>query len=63
MEGIWYFFCGANGHEYNEIRVVTLSEVTEIDSYINDLSEIPLGVGAIRASDEEAWRQYKLDIE
>ncbi|MCG7872966.1 MAG: hypothetical protein N0C81_11605 [Candidatus Thiodiazotropha lotti] len=63
MEDIWQFFCGADGHEYNDIRIVTLSEVTELDSCINELSEIPLGAGAIRASTEEAWRQYTLDVE
>lgn len=44
----WQFSCGQNGHADEDIKIISLKEATQIDSSINDLYEMPLGVGAER---------------
>ena len=51
----WEFMCGANGHLDEEIKIISLEEVTIIDNSINELSEIPEGVCAERENTEEKW--------
>lgn len=59
-DGSWQFLCGYDGHEMSNAKILTLKEVTQLDPTINDLYEMPLGVGADRNSIHDKWKPYKL---
>lgn len=59
-DGYWQFLCGHDGHDESNAKIISLKQATEIDNTINDLYEMPLGVGADRKSTNDKWEPYKL---
>ncbi|MGE5458399.1 MAG: DUF2185 domain-containing protein [Methanococcaceae archaeon] len=62
-DGGWQFMCGQEDHDESSGKVISLKEVTEIDNSINDLYEMPSGIGAERKSVQEKWIPFKLNEE
>ena len=61
-DGSWQFLCGQD-HREADAKIISLKQVTEIDPSINELYEMPAGVGADRATKESEWKPYKLSQE
>ena len=59
-DGMWQFLCGNKNHDSDQAKIISLGEVTSIDSSINELHEMPVGVGAERESRSSQWRLFKL---
>jgi hypothetical protein len=59
-DGSWQFLCGQVDHAEGNIKIISLREATEIDFTINDLCELPLGVGAERRNTEDQWTSFLL---
>ncbi len=59
-DNMWQFLCGADNHENQDAKIISLLEATEIDPSINDLYEMPVGVGATREKMNEQWNPLKL---
>ncbi len=60
-DGAWQFLCGHLGHDNSNIKIISLKQATEIDPTINDLFEMPLGIGADRASVNDKWEPFALN--
>lgn len=60
-DGSWQFLCGQDDHTEANAKIISLKGATEIDSTINDLYEMPLGVGAERKSIQDPWIPFKLE--
>ncbi len=60
QEGSWQFLCGKENHPESEAKIVALEEISNIDQTVNELYEMPLGVGATRASSSEKWKPFRL---
>ncbi len=58
-DGAWQFMCGESDHTESNGKLITLKQATEIDETINDLFEMPLGVGAERGSVKEKWKPFR----
>ena len=58
-DGCWQFLCGQNDHIESNIKIISLKQATEIDQTINDLFEMPLGIGAERVSINDKWQPFK----
>jgi len=60
----WQFLCGENDHLTDaNIKIISMKEATEIDNTINELYEMPLGVGAERKSISDKWVPFKIPEE
>jgi len=59
-DGMWQFLCGNENHLVEHAKTIALSEAVSIDTSINELHEMPLGVGATRESKNEKWQPFKL---
>lgn len=59
-DGMWQFLCGESNHNEETARIVSLEQVVEMDSSINDLYEMPCGVGAERDEMNSKWKPFKL---
>lgn len=59
-EGSWQFMCGQNDHTESNVKLISLEEATKIDSTINALHDMPLGVGAERQSIKDKWVPFRL---
>ena len=59
-EGDWQFMCGADAHHEADAKVVSLAQAAALDPTLNDLYEMPRGVGAERGSVGSGWRPFKL---
>ncbi len=59
-DGYWQFLCGQNDHDESNAKLISLKQATEIDNTINDLYEMPMGVGADRKFINDNWVSYKL---
>lgn len=59
-DGSWQFLCGQDDHNESNAKVISLKNVTEIDETINDLYEMPLGVGAEREKPGAKWIPFKI---
>ncbi len=59
-DGMWQFLCGAENHETQDAKIIALVEAVNLDSTINALYEMPLGVGATRESINDDWQPFKL---
>lgn len=59
-DGDWQFLCGDENHTEEDAKVISLKQVTEIDQSVNDLFEMPLGVGAERKTAKDKWKPFKL---
>lgn len=62
-DGFWQFLCGQNDHDESNAKLISLKGATKIDNTINDLYEMPLGVGAERKSINDIWEPFKLPID
>ncbi|MCU8075886.1 hypothetical protein [Shewanella sp. SM29] len=58
--GMWQFLCGAENHETDQAKIIALGEAASIDLSVNELYEMPLGVGAERESKNGQWQPFKL---
>jgi len=59
-DGMWQFMCGAESHETEDGMVITLMNAVRLDPTINDLYEMPMGVGAERECKGSQWEAFKL---
>ena len=60
-DGCWQFLCGQDNHAEVNIKVISLKQATEIDETINDLFEMPLGIGAERETITSKWEPFRLE--
>ncbi|WP_295800744.1 DUF2185 domain-containing protein [Mucilaginibacter sp.] len=60
-DGYWQFLCGQADHDDSNLKIISLKQATEIDASINDLYEMPLGIGADRKSTNDKWEPFALD--
>jgi len=58
-DGSWQFMCGQNDHTAANAKIISLKQATEIDATINDLFEMPPGVGAERENVNEKWQPFR----
>ncbi|HTK19392.1 MAG TPA: hypothetical protein VL442_07765 [Mucilaginibacter sp.] len=58
IDGDWQFVCGLSDHDNSNIRIISLQQAAEIDPSINDIYEIPAGVGADRESVNGKWELF-----
>ena len=59
-DGLWQFLCGENDHTEENVNVISLKNATLIDTTINELFEMPLGVGAERKNINSKWIAFRL---
>jgi hypothetical protein len=59
-DGFWQFLCGDNDHTDEDYKIISLEQAASIDESINDLYEMPLGVGADRETKSAKWEPFKL---
>ena len=59
-DGMWQFLCGAENHESDQPKIVALSEAASLDLTVNELHEMPIGIGAERESKNGPWQPFKL---
>ena len=55
----WQFLCGHEDHNEKNIRIISLQQVVDLDSSLNDLWEMPVGVSAEREKIGDGWRPFK----
>ncbi len=60
-DGFWQFLCGHPNHIDSNIKIISLKQVTGLDATVNDLFEMPLGVGASRKSTNDKWEPFSLN--
>jgi hypothetical protein len=58
-DGSWQFMCGQRDHTEANAKIISLKQATEIDESINDLYEMPLGVGAERETPTSKWIPFR----
>jgi len=58
--GMWQFLCGDNSHSEEDARIISLEEAVSIDPSINELHDMPPGIGAERSSRAAEWQAFKL---
>lgn len=58
-EGDWQFLCGKNDHNEENGKIISLKQAVNIDNTLNELFEMPLGVGAERNKIGEKWHPFK----
>ncbi len=56
----WQFLCGGDDHSEANIKIISMEQATDLDSTINDLFEMPEGVGAERGKKGEKWKPFKI---
>lgn len=59
-DGDWQFLCGQDNHTEENAKIISLKQVVELDNTVNDLYEMPKGVGAERDSVGAKWIPFKL---
>ena len=59
-EGDWQFLCGKNDHTEENAKIISLKQAVEIDNTLNDLYEMPIGVGAERTEIGGEWKIFKI---
>ena len=58
--GEWKFTCGAEHHDNNSYKIISLKQITVIDNSINEVSAMPKGIGARRDSKNDLWSPFRL---
>ncbi len=58
-DGSWQFMCGQSDHAEANAKIISLKQVTEIDESVNDLFEMPPGVGAERETVTSEWIPFR----
>lgn len=59
-DGSWQFLCGTNDHTIENVRIITMEQATKLDSTINELFDLPVGVGAEREQIGREWKPFKV---
>jgi hypothetical protein len=59
-DGTWQFLCGTEAHTGSNAKIVSLKQITELDPTVNELFEMPPGVGAGRENTASNWKLFKL---
>ncbi|MFI2744603.1 hypothetical protein ACG2LH_17850 [Zhouia sp. PK063] len=62
-EGDWQFLCGRDNHSEENPKIISILQVTEIDQSLNDLFEMPKGIGAERKALGGKWTPFKIATE
>jgi len=62
-EDDWQFLCGQENHSEDTAKIISLREAVVLDSSLNDLFEMPIGVGAERKSVDEPWNPFRIKLE
>lgn len=57
-DSMWQFLCGEHAHQEDEATLVSLREITEIDTTVNELHKMPNGFGAERNKVGDTWRPF-----
>ena len=60
-DGDWHFLCNNEPYSPSEKMLISLEQAIEIDSSLNDLYEMPIGVGAWRDAKGEAWKVFRME--
>lgn len=58
-DGDWQFLCGQDNHTEENAKIISLKEVTELDITINELYEMPVGIGVERGKVGQKWIPFK----
>ncbi len=56
----WQFLCGKDDHSEQSAKIISLKEATELDPSINELYEMPIGVGVERKDIKSKWIPFRL---
>ncbi|UTW61299.1 hypothetical protein KFE98_14930 [bacterium SCSIO 12741] len=59
-DGDWHFMCDGDDHTEENAKIISLKQAVELDPSVNDLYEMPIGVGAVRKSPGERWEPFRL---
>ncbi|TVZ08642.1 hypothetical protein JM80_1141 [Cellulophaga sp. RHA_52] len=59
-DGDWQFLCGQNDHAEENAKIISLKNAVELDNTLNELFEMPIGVGAERNGIGEKWNPFRL---
>lgn len=59
-DGMWQFLCGAEAHSSEDAKLVSLVQAVRIDPSVNELHEMPVGMGTERASVGERWVPFRV---
>ncbi|WKB82441.1 hypothetical protein [Cellulophaga omnivescoria] len=59
-DGDWQFLCGQNDHTEENTKIISLKNAVELDNTLNELFEMPNGVGAERYEIGKKWYPFKL---
>jgi hypothetical protein len=59
-DGDWQFLCGEEDHTESNAKMISLKQAVESDETLNDLWEMPVGVGADRTSVKDKWTPFRL---
>lgn len=62
-EGDWQFLCGNNEHTEENVKMISLLQAVDLDNTLNDLFEMPNGVGATRKKSGEKWEPFRISSE
>lgn len=62
-DGDWQFLCGRNDHTEENAKIISLKNIVELDKTLNQLFEMPMGVGVERNRIGENWRPFKISTE
>jgi len=60
-DGFWQFLCGRDDHNESNANIIALRQVVALDGSVNDLAEMPLGIGAGRETETSIWEYFKLE--
>lgn len=61
VEGDWQFLCGKDDHSEENAKIISLKNATDLDQSLNDLFEMPKGIGAERKTKKDMWSPFKLE--
>lgn len=56
----WQFLCGQNDHIEESAKIISMKNAVELDNTLNELFDMPIGVGAERNGVGEKWNPFKL---
>ncbi|CAZ98329.1 MULTISPECIES: hypothetical protein [Zobellia] len=59
-DGDWQFLCGGNDHTEENAKLISLKNAVELDNTLNELFEMPIGVGAERNGIGGKWEPFRL---
>lgn len=62
-DGDWQFLCGQNDHTEANAKIISLKQAVDLDETLNDLYEMPNGVGAEREKLGAKWKPFKIQTE